>query len=141
MVKEGFSASAVSNRGSFLPTITIKTGDGDRHIEFSTGRYLREILDCTAFRVRSGCRGTGACGLCRVQIKAGELAEANPVERIYLSESQIASGVRLACQVMPQSDLEVSILSREPVSSWRAIPAPSTALPGFSSFTSKSFYL
>ncbi|MGO9529868.1 MAG: ASKHA domain-containing protein [Syntrophobacteraceae bacterium] len=122
-----------------MPTITIKTGDGDRHIEFSTGRYLREILDCTAFRVRSGCRGTGACGLCRVQIKAGELAEANPVERIYLSESQIASGVRLACQVMPQSDLEVSILSREPVSSWRAIPAPSTALPGFSSFTSTSF--
>jgi len=74
-----------------------------------------------------------------VQIKAGELAEANPVERIYLSESQIASGVRLACQVMPQSDLEVSILSREPASSWRAIPVPSLALPGFSSFSLKSF--
>ncbi len=47
--------------------------------------------------------------------------------------------MRLACQVRPQSDIEVSILSREPVSSWRAIPAPSTALPGFSSVTSKSF--
>ena len=70
---------------------------------------------------------------------AGELAEANPVERIYLSESQIASGVRLACQVRPQSDIEVSILSREPVSSWRAMPGPSPALPGFSSFSSKSF--
>ena len=136
MVQEGLSGELLTR--CFLPTITIKTSEGDRYIEFSAGRYLREILDCTAFRVRSGCRGTGACGLCRVQIKAGELAEANPVERIYLSEGQIASGVRLACQVMPQSDLEVSILSREPVSSWRAIPAPSPALPGFSSFSSKS---
>ena len=74
-----------------------------------------------------------------MQINAGELAEANPVERIYLSESQIASGVRLACQVRPNSDIEVSILSREPVSSWRAMPGPSPALPGFSSFSSKSF--
>jgi len=116
-----------------LPTITIETAEGDRCIEFSPGRTLREILDTTTFRVRSGCRGTGACGLCRVQIKAGELAEPNPAERIYLSEGQIASGVRLACQLRPVSGLGVSILSREPVSSWRALPGPSHTFPGFSS--------
>jgi uncharacterized 2Fe-2S/4Fe-4S cluster protein (DUF4445 family) len=116
-----------------LPAITINTDDGDRYIEFSPGRTLREILDTTAFRVRSGCRGTGACGLCRVQINTGELAEPSQAERIYLSEGQISSGVRLACQLRPQSDLGVSILSREPVSSWRALPGPSLTFPGFSS--------
>ncbi len=116
-----------------MPTITIETGEGDRCIEFSPGRTLWEILDTTTFRVRSGCCGTGACGLCLVQIKAGELAEPNPAERIYLSDGQIASGVRLACQLRPLSDLGVSILSRAPVSSWRALPGPSRTFPGFSS--------
>ncbi len=116
-----------------MPTITIKTGEGERCIEFSPGRTLRDILDTTAFRVRSGCSGAGACGLCRVQIMAEEPPEPNATERIHLANGQIASGVRLACQVKPQSDLEVSILSRAPVSCWRALPGPSRAFPGLSS--------
>ncbi len=115
-----------------MPLITIKTDGGDRFIEFSSGRTLREILDTTAFRVRSGCRGTGACGLCRVQIKAEELAEANQVEYIHLSEEQIASGERLACQHIPRSDIEVSILGREPASSWRTLPPHSHTSKSFS---------
>ena len=116
-----------------MPTITIETGEGDLRIEFSPGRALREILDATTFRVRSGCCGTGACGLCRVQIRAGELAEPNPAERIHLSEGEIASRVRLACQLRPMSDLGVSILNRAPVSSWRALPGPSRTFPSLSS--------
>ena len=115
-----------------MPVITIKTAGWDRSIEFSPGRTLREILDSTAFRVRSGCRGTGACGLCRVKIKADELAEPNQVERIHLSEEQIAAGERLACQVIPLSRLEVSLLGREPVPSWRALPPHSYASQSFS---------
>jgi uncharacterized 2Fe-2S/4Fe-4S cluster protein (DUF4445 family) len=116
-----------------LPTITIKTGGAYHYVEFSVGQTLREILDSTSFRVRSGCRGTGACGLCRVQIKAGGHSELNPVELIYLSEDQIQAGERLACQVTPNDDMEVSFPGRKQVSPWRAIPGPS---PAFSSVAS-----
>jgi uncharacterized 2Fe-2S/4Fe-4S cluster protein (DUF4445 family) len=116
-----------------LPTITIKAAEGDRYIEFESGRSLREVLDSTPFRVRSGCRGTGACGLCRVQIIGDGAAEPNPAELIYLSEKQIASGMRLACQIWPEGNLQVSIPRRESAASWRAMAARSRVFPVVSS--------
>ncbi|MFZ2446417.1 MAG: ASKHA domain-containing protein [Syntrophobacteraceae bacterium] len=107
-----------------MPELTIKTAEGDRHIEFSPGQTLREVLDTTNFRVRSGCGGTGACGLCRVRIAARDAVEPTPVERIYLSDDQLASGMRLACQVTPSREMEVVVLNRDPVSAWRAISSP-----------------
>jgi uncharacterized 2Fe-2S/4Fe-4S cluster protein (DUF4445 family) len=68
-----------------------------------------------------------------VQLQGNEVTEPNPVDRFYLSEEQIASGMRLACQVRPKGNLEVSILSREPLSCWRATAEPSRDLPAFSS--------
>ncbi len=105
-----------------MPKITIKTDEEDHVIEFPLGLSIREILDTTGFRVRSRCIGNGACGLCRVRLKGAELPEPDPAESIYLSEEQISSGVRLACRIRPECDLEVSVLAREPVSTWRAIP-------------------
>ena len=116
-----------------MPTITIKAAEGDRYIEFESGRSLREVLDSTPFRVRSGCRGTGACGLCRVQIIGDGAAEPNPAELIYLSEKQIASGMRLACQIWPEGNLQVSIPRRESAASWRAMAARSRVFPVVSS--------
>ena len=104
-----------------LPALTIKTAGGDRHIEFLPGQSLREVLDSTNYRVRSGCRGTGACGLCRVGLRAEEADEPTLAERLYLSADQIASGVRLACQVRPKQNMEVVILNPTPPSSWKTI--------------------
>lgn len=104
-----------------MAELILKTAGGDRRIEFSPDRSLREVLDATSFRVRSGCRGTGACGLCRVRVRSDEPDVPTPVERIYLSDDQIASGIRLACQVRPRQDMEVLVLERDPVTAWRAI--------------------
>ena len=116
-----------------MPLVTIKTGEGDRHIEFCPGQSLREILDSTSFRVRSGCRGTGACGLCRVNVRTNEPAEPSLIEREYLSGDQLASGVRLACQIKPEQDIEVTVLNREPVTTWRALPDVSRSFSRLSS--------
>lgn len=105
----------------FLPVLTIKTTDGDRHVEFSPGQSLRDILDLTSYRVRSGCRGTGACGLCRVRTVLDGLDEATLAERLYLSSDQLATGVRLACQVKPKQSLEVTVLNQAPLSKWKTI--------------------
>jgi len=116
-----------------LPRLIIKTDEGDKSIEFSPGVSVREILDTTGSRVRSRCSGNGACGLCRVRVMGGGLPEPGPAERIYLSGEQISLGVRLACQIRPRCDVEVSVLDREPVSTWRATCNSGRSFSGFSS--------
>ncbi|MEN6586754.1 MAG: ASKHA domain-containing protein [Sulfuricella sp.] len=99
------------------------TIDGAAHrIPFEPGHSLRDILDATDFRVRSGCRGIGACGLCRVRVIAGAAGETTQNERLHLSEAQLASGMRLACQFSPSSDMQVEILNPAPPSNWKSPP-------------------
>lgn len=105
-----------------MPTLTVRLDDSERRIPFGAGRSLRDILDTTDLRVRSGCRGQGACGLCRVRIEEGEGGELTPNERVYLDEAERAKGIRLACQVQPARDLRISILARAPKSQWRSLP-------------------
>jgi uncharacterized 2Fe-2S/4Fe-4S cluster protein (DUF4445 family) len=104
-----------------MPTLTVKAGDAYNRVSFAAGQSIREILDATDFPVRSGCRGTGACGLCRVKIEKGGAAEPSGNERIYISGAQLSSGVRLACQVRPEGDMEIAILNPAPKSNWKSL--------------------
>ena len=105
-----------------MPILIVKLGEGERRIPFIPGQSLRDILDATDVRVRSGCRGMGACGLCRVRIEAGEVGEPTPSEHVHLDGAQLAKGIRLACQVMPERDLQIVILAPAPESHWRSLP-------------------
>lgn len=101
--------------------------DGESHrIPFEPGPSVRDILDATDFRVRSGCRGIGACGLCRVRVIGGEVGEPTQNERLHLTSAQLSQGVRLACQVSPHHDMQVEILNSAPPSNWKS--SPDTAL-------------
>jgi uncharacterized 2Fe-2S/4Fe-4S cluster protein (DUF4445 family) len=95
--------------------------DGETHrIPFEPGPSVRDILDATDFRVRSGCRGIGACGLCRVHVAGGEAGEPTQNERLHLTSAQLAQGVRLACQISPHLDMQVEILNPAPPSNWKS---------------------
>ena len=87
------------------------------------GQSVREILDATSTRVRSGCNGSGACGLCRIRIMDGHANGPTSKEQYLIDESRCARGVRLACQVVPEGDLTIEILSPARKSSWRSLPA------------------
>ncbi|NWH06359.1 ASKHA domain-containing protein [Desulfobacter latus] len=92
-------------------------------IPFAKGQYLLKILNTTKeHRVRTGCPGNGSCGLCLVRIIEGKPSPPNQNEQLQLSEQQLASGVRLACQVICETDLSVEIINRIPQSVWRPIP-------------------
>lgn len=105
-----------------MPTLTIKLEAGERHLSFILGPSLRHILDATDdVQVRSGCRGTGACGLCLVRIEAGEAGEPTFTESVHLDDAQLAQGVRLACQVIPRRSLSIVILAPAPKSVWRRL--------------------
>jgi uncharacterized 2Fe-2S/4Fe-4S cluster protein (DUF4445 family) len=103
-----------------MPELLLRL-DGETHrIPFEPGPSVRDILDATDFRVRSGCRGIGACGLCRVRVTGTETGEPTQNERVHLTSAQLSQGVRLACQVSPHHDVQVEILNPAPPSNWKS---------------------
>lgn len=95
--------------------------DGETHrIPFEPGPSVRDILDATDFRVRSGCRGIGACGLCRVRVAERDAGEPTQNELLHLTLAQLSQGVRLACQLSPRHDMQVEILNPAPPSNWKS---------------------
>jgi uncharacterized 2Fe-2S/4Fe-4S cluster protein (DUF4445 family) len=105
-----------------MPELTIRISGEVHVIAFEPGPSVREILDATDFRVRSACRGIGACGLCRVRVLGGEVGEPTTNERVHLHPSLLAQGVRLSCQIKPWGNLDIEILNPAPPSNWKASP-------------------
>ncbi len=99
------------------------TGQPDdevRQIAFVPGFTLRDILNSSSLRVRSACASIGACGLCRVRIDTGRAGPPTPAEFMHLGEDAIAEGVRLACLVVPETSLDVTVLLPARPSPWRS---------------------
>lgn len=55
--------------------------------------------------IRSGCGGSGQCGLCRVVIRSGNVALPDQSECRLLGEDALRNGLRLACRVTPVNDM------------------------------------
>ena len=58
--------------------------------------------------VEQTCNGAGTCGKCQVIIR-GAAPPPTQAELNFLSSDQIASGLRLACQVVPNASLEIQV--------------------------------
>ena len=106
-----------------MPVLTVIVAGASHCLEFAAGPSLREILDGTNYRVRSACLGLGACGLCRVRIRAGEGGPPSDAEKAQLGAEELAAGLRLACQCRPGGDLMVDLVSPAAPSAWRTPPA------------------
>lgn len=80
-----------------------------------TGANLRDVLIKHEISPHNGnsrylnCFGLGTCGTCAVKIE-GEVMPLNSIEKIRLSIAphQLQQGLRLACQVAVNNDIEVS---------------------------------
>lgn len=101
--------------------LTILSQGERRVINCDEGLSVRDALDTTDLKVRSGCNGSGACGLCRVRIEAGAASEPQGNELIMLSADELRDNIRLACQVVPAGDITVRIVNLAPKSGWRRI--------------------
>ncbi len=100
-----------------------RSGERDnlaRQVAFVPGATLRDILNSSSLRVRSACVGIGACGLCRVRIDTGHAGPPTTPELVHLGEKAIAEGERLACQVIPETSLDVTVLLPARPSPWRS---------------------
>ena len=72
-----------------MAKLTVLTNDIAREVPFSPGASVRELLETAGILVRSGCRGNGACGLCLVQVEAGNIHGPTKTECLVLSPEQL----------------------------------------------------
>ncbi len=104
-----------------MPKLMVMIDETERIIFFEPGKSLKQILEGADLQIRAGCNGTGACGLCKIRIEDGEAGEPTPNERVCLEPAQLAKRIRLACQVMPRKDLQLSMLEPILLSNWRCL--------------------
>lgn len=94
-----------------MPTIHF----GDRSISCEPGARLRDALRAAGESPHNGksrllnCRGFGTCGTCAVRVE-GLVSEPTARERARLAfpPHDPGSGLRLACQVRVQGDVQVT---------------------------------
>ncbi|MGQ9542621.1 MAG: ASKHA domain-containing protein [Candidatus Bathyarchaeia archaeon] len=84
-----------------------------RKVKFNVpeGQNLLETLRSEGYEVVSMCGGRGLCGKCRVIVDLGRssLTAPSKAERIFLTEDELNSGYRLACQAKPTSPSTIEV--------------------------------
>lgn len=82
-----------------------------RRIDIEPGKTLFEAAQSAGVGLVSLCGGEGWCQSCLIRITSGEVNPPTQSETDFLSDEELANGFRLACQVIPQSDLRIDIPS------------------------------
>lgn len=103
-------------------TIQVVTPEGERMIAGSPDVVVSKLLNATGVRLRLGCGGVGACGLCRVRIEAGEPSAPTASEVAAMSAEELSAGVRLGCQVRLPAGGRIRIERAATVACWMALP-------------------
>jgi len=104
-----------------MPVIRVCQEGELSEISFSRGASLKDILNAGENMVTTGCSGNGACGLCRVRIEEGDAGSQTASEQFHLDEEELNSGIRLSCQVYPESDLTLTIITHASESEWHNV--------------------
>ena len=80
-----------------------------RVVTAEPGQSLRETLAQAGLSLESPCGGAGKCGKCRVEISGGSPPRPTTGEEALLTDEELDRPVRLACLLVPESDLTVSL--------------------------------
>jgi len=93
--------------------IKVTTNGRELYADIEEGDNLLDAINkagVTGFD--APCGGKGSCGKCRIELIAGTAVPApspDDVEQKLLSDSELASGIRLACRVFPSADMEIIV--------------------------------
>ncbi|MGY8730952.1 MAG: 2Fe-2S iron-sulfur cluster-binding protein [Pirellulales bacterium] len=74
-------------------------------------RLVLALVDEANVDQLHACGGNGKCTTCQVEILGGDAGEMNSREQETLTAREL-SGVRLSCQIVCKSDLQVRVLKR-----------------------------
>lgn len=91
--------------------MTVVTINGIPHFAAQGTRLQEALTGEHGFSMP--CGGHGRCGKCRVKAQ-GKLSMPGQTERKFLSEEELAEGIRLACLAKVEGDCSVELTEREP---------------------------
>lgn len=80
----------------------------ERSLNVISGKKLLDYLLSNDIAIPSACAGAGTCGLCKVIVDTGG-GEVLPLERTRLTQTEIAQGTRLSCQVSVKGNLSLTL--------------------------------
>jgi uncharacterized 2Fe-2S/4Fe-4S cluster protein (DUF4445 family) len=104
-----------------MPALTLILQDKTMQFGFESGDCALDILNTAAINISSACVGQGFCGLCRIKILNGQVSDLSGIEKTNLSVQQIQQGIRLACQVIPLTDITLRIENPVNVLRWKKL--------------------
>jgi Na+-transporting NADH:ubiquinone oxidoreductase subunit F len=82
----------------------------DQIVHGELGDRLMDALERAGISLPGSCGGVGTCGLCKVQVSGPcSPVAASPLERTTLSDEEISSGFRLACQTTLRGNVELTL--------------------------------
>jgi ferredoxin len=81
--------------------------DGIR-VPAAAGETVLAALGRAGLRYRIGCR-RGGCGVCKLQIVAGEVRYERPVADSVLSDDEKVQGICLSCRAVPITNVLVEL--------------------------------
>ena len=84
-----------------------------KRIDVESGITIAEMARNSGIAVDQPCAGRGSCGKCRILLE-GNVSEPTAKERELLSEDELLSGIRLACQTSARPGMEVKIIGGVP---------------------------
>lgn len=85
----------------------LRIKNSSESIAVTPGETVKDTLDRAGYFVPTPCNGKGICGRCCVRAEGSDLQE-TPHPRIAAADA--ARGVRLACRLVPESDLVIELL-------------------------------
>ncbi len=103
--------------------LTVKSPGQTLQIAANSTTSVRLALDTTSLRVRAACGGLGTCGACLIQLVCGDFNPPTVTERQRILPEDLASGMRLACQLRPRSNGELFLEYPAPHSEWKSLDA------------------
>ena len=89
-----------------MEKVSVRFLPADKQIDAVKGDMLLDVAMDAGIHINAACGGEGACGKCRVIIKAGKV-ECKDCSKV--SSEDYEKGYRLACQTSVLSDIEVFV--------------------------------
>ena len=80
-----------------------------RRIDIETGTTLLAATQMAGVGLVSLCGGEGWCESCLVRVAKGDVNQPTQSELDYLGDEKVEEGFRLACQVVPHTDVRIDI--------------------------------
>lgn len=94
---------------SSISLCTIDFEPVGKRVQVAQGTTLMDAARQAGVALSSTCGGEGTCGRCRVVVREGSVSEPGDADVHFLSQLELFSGQRLACQTQAHSDVKVDI--------------------------------